>query len=305
MPNVDGSFTYFPADLTPGSKQIRVRGADYQNGTESNWTSFSFTLVDVTAPWVTQLALVTDDGQSGSDKVTSVPDVKGKLVSEHISVENVTVEFDLDGDGIADDETYANSTGDFTFVRSGIDLGSITLELDRSLCRKRQDFQVVSSWASFTYTLVGMSPPQVATFGLVHDTGSSSTDPVTIDATLSGSLTNGGNSVAFLTVEFDHDGDDQADGQTSSTESGSFTYTPAGLPFGQSTVRPERQNGIKFETKWRMGIGRRSQSHWRKTTVSIRPSLLTQPQSWIRRRRSPDWHTMHIAIRWRQRSCEP
>ena len=85
---------------------------------------------------------MTDDGQSGSDKVTSVPDVKGKLVSEHISVENVTVEFDLDGDGIADDETYANSTGDFTFVRSGIDLGSITLRLDRSLCRKRQDFRL-------------------------------------------------------------------------------------------------------------------------------------------------------------------
>ena len=224
----DGHLVLNYVPNTLGSSIITVTATD--TGGKSVSTTFNVTVSNL-PPTVTSVGLLHDTGTNTTDRVTTDPTLTGQ-VDTYDSVDSIIVQFDTNNDGHYDDSTFVRSDGSFTFVPQGLTPGYYTIQV-----------QAVDSTTGatgpavpFSFQLVQQTGPTIATLGLVDETGYSSTGPVTDDAAIEGTITSN-DSVANQRIEWDDNGDGQADGATYTNTGGSFTFTPFGLAFGSITVQ--------------------------------------------------------------------
>jgi|GEM_PF-2788440 len=238
----DGGFWYIPVGLVAGPATLRARVVETPgqgsaaSGPElaSAWTSFSFTLAfdPNEAAEVATLGLKYDTGSSASDGVTSDPRLAGTVTNDG-NAANLQVEFDHDGDGVADGHVYTGEGGSFVYAAPNVAAGSVTMRARVREWDAAQNTHIFGAWASLSFTLDAAADlaPTLTGLALLFDTGASATDKATRDPRLIGSATNDGER-AGLHVEFDHNGDGAPDGSAVADAQGRFLYTPEALADG-------------------------------------------------------------------------
>ncbi len=240
-----GGFRYTPIGLSDGPVTILARGGQVgPGGAVSNlgeWVALSFTLesqVGNNPPSISAINLLRDTGASNTDTITTDPRIRGTVTHEQV-LNDLRVEFNHGTDGFADGFTTTDSDGEFVYTPNDVNAGNVTFRA-RAGEKQSDESYDFGQWVSFSLTLEAGSennlPPVVFKIKLENDTGSSSTDRITLDPTLSGVITND-DAVDGLTVEFDHDDDGTVDGTTTTDSVGWFTYEPEGLQAGQVTMR--------------------------------------------------------------------
>ncbi len=240
LTTLDGSFSYAPAGLPFGPVTVRARAGEWDPGlgevAYGDWASFSFTLEPAVPPQVQTLQLVNDDGATNSDLVTSDPLLFG-LVTNDGPVGGLEVEFDHDGDGVAEGTSVTGSEGAFTYQPTGITPGPVTIYARASEWDVATQAFIAGVWTafSFTYEQPSLAAPTVNELRLSNDTGESGSDGVTTNPSLSGSVVYAGD-VFGITIEFDHNGDGAVEGTTTTDYQGRFSYSPVGLPAGPVTI---------------------------------------------------------------------
>ncbi|QDU09046.1 Calx-beta domain-containing protein [Gimesia aquarii] len=150
-------------DLESGSLTIAVRAGvwdlgllDFEYG---DWSSITFTYEDPNGidelPQVTSLALVNDTGTPG-DGITSSTFISGVVTDADTDLSAIPIEFDVNGDGIAEGTTYTDVTGsgEFLFDAGPYLNGETTYTVQVraaqwSDSKAEYDF---GSWASLTFT---------------------------------------------------------------------------------------------------------------------------------------------------------
>jgi hypothetical protein len=231
---LDGTF-FFTPDLDPGSYTVRARAKDIVLDVLGNWASISITVQQLAPPVLTELELFDDTGTSSTDLITSNATVAGS-VTHDLGAGFRTVEFDWDGDLVADGETLTGADGTFAFLPTGLDLGSVTVSARTAIYDERSGEMLTSNWTNLTFTLESRTGATIDTFDLANDTGTSGTDNITTDPTVSGTIVSDG-PVAYVLIEFDVNDDGLVDGSTRTNEVGEFSYRPEGLAYGAVTVQ--------------------------------------------------------------------
>lgn len=232
-----GNFQFEARGLASGEQTVRVRAARYDGLSDQfvagPWTAFTLTITAASLPAVTGLRLVSDTGASATDNVTTDPTLGGTLTGD--SVAGFEVEFDHDSDGDADGGTYAGLDGSFQYRPLGVPVGAATIKARTIAWDVSLGALAASAWVPFSFTLEAATfqPASFTALTLAQDTGTSATDGITTDSTISGTLSAG----AFTTIEFDHNGDGLTDGNTVTGGDASFFYVPIGLTPGTHTLR--------------------------------------------------------------------
>jgi hypothetical protein len=160
------------------------------------------------------MRLVSDTGLSSTDKITSDPTIAGW------GDPNAVVYFAVDGTPIAATAT-ADGSGEWTFTPTGLIDGTHTL------VAMETDTAGNTGTASLTFMLDTTAP--VMTESLKNDTGSSSSDKITKDPTLTGS--GDPNAVVNFTVD-----GTPITAKATADNFGHWTFNPTGLSDGQHTV---------------------------------------------------------------------
>jgi len=186
---------------------------DYYSGLSFSNFSVSGFLAPGSAPLVTEV-LKNDTGSSPTDKITNDPTLTGS------GDPNALVSFTIDGVLVAT-TTTADGFGNWTFKPTGLADGQHTVIASET------DAAGNTGTASLTFMLDGTAP--LVTEALKNDTGSSPTDKITKDPTLTGS--GDANAVVSFTV----DGTPIATTVTANGN-GNWVFTPTGLADGQHTV---------------------------------------------------------------------
>lgn len=229
---------------------------------------------------VTQFGLADPIGINAQGETTAkVPRLIG-TVSTNDDVALKTVEFDYNGDGIADASTLTDGLGQFEYlpVGFGTGIGSFTFNARVTETRTHVldggtpnntdddvvvDYQASGDWTPLTWEAVENDEPVIERFELEFDTGDPALlDRVTSDPTLVGRVSND-NGAAFITVEFTHTYDSVVDddaqtvhGTATTDANGYFRYTPEGLFAGSWDVRArvvetDSVTGDQISTGWR------------------------------------------------------
>jgi hypothetical protein len=240
MANGTGTWTFTPAGLADGSHTVVASEIDAAGNAGSATLSF---ILDTTPPAVT-LTLATDTGSSATDKITSNATLTGS------GDPNAIVHFTVDGNFLATTAT-ANGSGAWTFTPAGLADGSHTVVASET------DAAGNTGSASLSFTLDTTAPPVMVS--LATDTGSSVTDKITSNATLTGS--GDPNAIVHFTV----DGNSLAT-MAMANGTGTWTFTPAGLADGAHTV-------VASETDAAGNIGSASLSFTLDTTAPQVTSL--------------------------------
>ena len=238
----DGEFLYAPQAISFGSITIQARAkrwdVDQEVFSTTAWNSLTFTYEDQAnlAPVMAEFTIANDTGVSDSDGITGDTTLTGRIINEG-ALSGQTVEFDLDADGTSDCSTTTDAQGTFTYAPTGLTVGSVTVSARTRELDESTNTYLVGSWTSltFTYQMDANAAAELASWGLLNDTGDSDADNVTCDATLTGTVSNDGQ-VGSLIVEFDHDGDTVVDGVTTTDSGGTFTYLPDNLIVGTVNV---------------------------------------------------------------------
>ncbi|WP_227310858.1 beta strand repeat-containing protein [Acidisoma cellulosilyticum] len=205
-----GAWTFTPTGLADGAHTIVATETDAAGNVGS--ASLAFTL-DTKAPTVTQ-KLAADTGSSATDLITSNAALTGTGDA------NAAVHFTIDG--VASSATAtANASGVWSFTPSGLADGTHTI-----IASETDAAGNVGS-ASLNFTLD--TTPPVITEALASDTGSSTTDKITSQSSLTG--TGQANAIVSFVI----------DGVASSTTatanaSGVWTFAPTGLADGAHTI---------------------------------------------------------------------
>ncbi len=235
----DGSFQYRLQGLASGNVTVQARAARYdaELGADilGDWFSIAFTYEGVSAPTVSSLGLLNDTGDITDDGITTDPTLTGQLEGETIAY--VTVQFDRDGDGVADGQTQTAYDGSFIYYVPALSPGAVTIQARAVVDDVQQGTQVAGDWTSFSFTKEAPLHDNldVVDLALVNDTGTSDTDLVTSDRRITGTLSGEGTS-DYIIVELDLDGDGVADDDVHSDAAGGFVYYAAGLALGSVTI---------------------------------------------------------------------
>jgi len=194
--DANGVWSYTPTGLADGSHTIVASETNAAGATGSASLTFVF---DTTAPVVTEQAV---DGT-----LTGTGDPHG------------TVHFTIDGKPVAD-TVVADANGNWTYAPAGLAAGTHTIVASET------DAAGNTGSATVSFTL---NPVPVVTEALSSDTGASSTDRITSNAALAGTVDP--NAVVHFTV----DGNTIAPTATADA-TGAWSFTPAGLGDGTHTI---------------------------------------------------------------------
>jgi hypothetical protein len=240
--DVLGNFSLTPDGLAHGPVTVYLRAREFDDvGGQflyGDWVSFNFTHEQPvnTPAEVAELQLVNDLDETGTDPRATDPALLG-LVTNDGPVEGLLVQFDHDGDGVIEGSAITDDEGRFTYQPLGLEIGPVTIRA-RAKEYDDQSTALYGGWYQFQFTLE--APPatmvEVSQLELHDDTGASSDDGCTDNPTVTGEVTGPG-SIEGVSIEFDHDGDEEVDGTTTTDSSGCFTYTPDGLEEGRVTIR--------------------------------------------------------------------
>ena len=237
--DANGHFNFSLSGLKTGENTVKARAVewDYDAAAEvaGAWKSLTFIYNGADGPTIDNFRLQNDTGTSATDLVTSDPTVAGE-VSAGDMLYGLTVEFDVDGDGMADGTTLTDDDGHFSYLPTGLEPGEITIKARAYSVLDTQGNSVQGAWTELTFTLEAAPAPIISDLRLVHDTGESDTDKVTSDPQIAGQVTIDG-APASIMIEFDANGDDQRDGYVLSDLEGNFSFTPTGLADGPVSVQ--------------------------------------------------------------------
>jgi hypothetical protein len=273
-----GNFTYAPDGLMPGPVTVQARaiGWDPYNlqTVEGAWVSLSFTLEPAAPdpPEVVHLHLVNPTSGSGNNVITIDPTVTGQVTNSAGPVPFITVDFDLNADGVPNDYAQTDANGNFTFTPQGLSPGAITLSARAEQWDSVTKGYTDGDWSPLSFTLQSQvtTPPGITGFHLVNDTGGSGQ---TTDPTVAGQATNPGGSVAYMTVEFDLNGDGVPDDSVVADYQGNFQYTPQGLRDGPITVQARAVEWDPIGSDYIHG-------NWVSVSFTLEPAL-TDPGSGV------------------------
>ena len=234
--NAVGHFLYRPtglsSNLNPITVQVCASWKDPATGNDlyGPWTSIEFTYyVTPSAPALTDLRLANDTGAFQSDNISNDDTLTGRLDSNAAILQNVTIEFDVDGNFVVDGTTVTDATGHFTFAPTNLPVGTnpITVHARSSVHDSLANTDIKGAWRSFTFTYYSAStPPAVTTLQLANDTGSSNSDKITTDSTLTGQI---GTATVNVNVQFATGDDNTIIGNASTNDAGQFTFQPVSL----------------------------------------------------------------------------
>ena len=232
-----GSFVYDPGiNLSHGEVTIFVRAGEWDGAAGyvySEWASITFTYTSTGSPLaIGNLSLQNDTGDPG-DLTTADPTITGEVINGNST--SLDVEFDFDGDGVADENTTTDSSGRFVYDPSlYLSYGQVTIFVRGGEWDGGSGY-VYSEWASITFTYsYSSSTLAIGSLGLENDTGDP-VDLITEDPTLTGNVIDG--SGTLFDVEFDFDGDGNQDSITTTDSSGHFVYDPRlNLSYGEVTI---------------------------------------------------------------------
>lgn len=189
----------------------------------------------VVGPQVTSLGLVSDTGNSATDRVTYDPRLQG-VVSGSFGTGTVRIDFDHNGDGAADGNVTVTSSGaSFTYDPRVSDSGFANQIGVRTVSYRvvhlaaNGSVLTTAGWEVFAFELEKVpSSGEIRMEGLqlLRDTGDDSADRVTVNPTLVGKVL-GDFTGGTVRVEFDHAGNGTVDGNVNIAQSGtSFSYDP-------------------------------------------------------------------------------
>ena len=153
--NADGTFNYVPDGLEPGAITIKARTKNYDNDgliVRSDWFTFSFVLEEssVTGAYVSQLTLAYDTGASSTDGATANSTLRGRVLGAEPAA-TVTVQFDVDGDGIVDASKTPSTSGYFIYSPQGLAQGWNTVYA--RVLTDNAGITSTSSWTSLGFVL--------------------------------------------------------------------------------------------------------------------------------------------------------
>jgi hypothetical protein len=236
--DAQGEFQYRPTPLHFGAVTIGARAIEWDAAEgaylSGPWTSLPFTYEDQpnAAPALVGLSLANQTGTAS----TTDPTLTGSINNEG-ALAGITIQFDYDGDGAADQSTVTDKSGNFRFTPAGLAYGNVTINVRTRELDSTTGSVLYGPWTaiSFTYDAAVNAPAVVSELALENDTGYDD-DLLTTDPTLIGQVTNDG-SPSSLLVQFDHDGDELIEGSALTDAEGRFTYRPAGLSAGSVAIR--------------------------------------------------------------------
>ncbi|TWT59741.1 Ig-like domain-containing protein [Rubinisphaera italica] len=164
----------------------------------------------------------------------------------------VLLEFDHDGDGVAEatqsvDVIDALDLIPFSYQPEGLSPGPQTIQVRSVVTDPVTGENLTPGWISFSFELLPYVAPGITDLYLgsgwsnQEPSGEGYETPIDPESApanrLMGRLSGPETEIAFVQVEFDHDGDDQIDGSAWTDSQGRFTYDPAGLDGSQVTIR--------------------------------------------------------------------
>jgi Ca2+-binding RTX toxin-like protein len=242
----DGAFSYTFRNLSPGGQNVQARAVRYETVVEGSgddavsrthtitgaWQAIPLTIVDP-APGVNGLMLVNPTSVAPPEAVD--PTIKGQVTSSVASdLSGLTIEIDHDGDKIADGTAITRDDGSFEYTPRNLNIGDVTLNI-RAVDPFTESRRLVGAWQPLSFQLIAFQP-DVTSLELLLIEGEVGGAPISSSPTFAGTAAREA-SVSLITIEFDHNGDDRADGTVTADAQGNFTYTPTGLSHGPQTMR--------------------------------------------------------------------
>ncbi|WP_339744832.1 tandem-95 repeat protein [uncultured Rubinisphaera sp.] len=235
--------TYISATGSLGEDQFTYTVRD-SSGNETTGTVF------ISSTLVQSLELAfgteTEEGWTATNPLLS------GVVAGMETAGTVLLEFDHDGDGIAEatqtvEVIDALDLIPFNYKPEGITAGPQTIHVRSVVIDPVTGENLTPGWIAFSFELLEYVAPNVIEFSLgagwsdPDSTGGENETPVDSESVpanrLMGRLNGPATEIAFVQVEFDHDGDDQIDGTAWTDSLGRFVYDPASLDGSQVTIR--------------------------------------------------------------------
>ena len=216
LTDANGDFSYEFGEDVYGTNTVWARAID-NNGEVGAWKSTTFT---ISPPEVTSLTIANDTGTPG-DGATSDASVAGTITNINGSLGGMLVEIDYGGSNTA--SVLTDSNGDFSLDANGmIPLGAATVKA-RTVTFRLDGNEVYGDWVTLNFTHVAPEPAEFVSLELANDTGTSNTDKVTTDATITGTIQSA-RPVDDVLIEVDLDGDGTPDDYAVVNSDGTFTY---------------------------------------------------------------------------------
>ncbi|MDZ4780651.1 MAG: hypothetical protein SGJ19_10395, partial [Planctomycetia bacterium] len=245
--NVDSVTQTLTLDLAEdrfGTASITVRATNAAGLSVATTFTVTVTSADLAATFG-QVDILNDAGASAIDRITGDPIIAGVVRNDdppaadgsHLS--QVFIEFDRDGNGTTDASVTADAGGQFYYTAPAGSYGNFKVRTREP--NSAGGASVTSSWTLLpTFTISGAhnATPTLTSIGLVNDTGTSSTDRITRDPTVRGTIVNdnlvvslAADASAALILDADYNGDGTADQSVAlSLGSPDFQFVPNNPP---------------------------------------------------------------------------
>ncbi|MCG8652795.1 MAG: DVUA0089 family protein, partial [Pirellulales bacterium] len=235
--DASGAFEYVPVGLATGTHTVLFSVSTYdlqsRQLVDGPWTPLAFTLEDAlsVSPTVSSLALLADTGAAADDGLTENPVVVGQI-SGSGSLENVTIEIDVDGDGTPDQNAFTDAGGRFQFEPLFLDYGAVTVAARAIEFDLAGAANVAGAWTSLSFTYEDQPDQAPRLSLLVFD----------VEAVLLGrdpklrGVASDQHRVAGITVEVDATGDGVADYTTVTDQQGVFEVELVNLDHSTASI---------------------------------------------------------------------
>ncbi len=230
---VDSNFT-----ATTGATQLHHRLVLQRSGLPdlfTDWQSFDFSIEAAPSSPLSADNVTVDVYQTSttSHGLTYLGEIIGEENLGESVASNVVVEVDTDGDLQSDDSVAVIDLADgFAYTPASANFASHTISFRIVHDDSFYQTQRAGSWNSLVFDPA--ETPSIASVALREDTGFSSTDGVTADPTIVGTLSGTLHDATGIVVEMDIDGDDIVDLTTTVDSAGAFGFAP--YPFAAGTV---------------------------------------------------------------------
>ncbi|MBI3862421.1 MAG: hypothetical protein HY290_11050, partial [Planctomycetia bacterium] len=220
------------ANLAAGAVTAKFRARQTDSSgvtTATNWSSFSFTYAPMPASVVGDLHLVNDTGDD-SDNITSEPTIAGSLTSNGNALAGKAVQYAWSAGNEPVGTVYTANDGTFRVDLADepeLTAGPVTVFFRGVHLPDGAFSSVFGDWQSFefTYAPVVFTAPVAHNLHLVNNTATAN-DPDTHDPRVTGSLTNAGEPLDKLPVQYDLNDDGTPEGIVSTDAQGNFLIDP-------------------------------------------------------------------------------